>query len=75
MGDQDKWYRVKVRVNVWDKMCQEGMIHNDNYVMEDKMFKDEYPEDERWVMLKKASTKAYKELKDYEYEKRNFKDG
>jgi hypothetical protein len=32
-----------------------------------------YPEDENWMGLKKASTKAYKELKKYEYYLRHEK--
>jgi hypothetical protein len=31
----------------------------------------EYPDDPKWVQLKKASNEAYKELKNYEYDKRN----
>jgi len=31
----------------------------------------EYPEDPVWVELKKASREAYKELKNYEYNKRH----
>jgi hypothetical protein len=31
----------------------------------------EYKEDPRWIALKEASNKAYKELKEYEYHKRH----
>jgi len=35
-----------------------------------KVENEAYPDDETWVTLKKESSKAYRKLMDYEYDKR-----
>ena len=38
-----------------------------------KVENESYPDDETWVELKKQSSKAYKNLMNYEYDKRHNK--
>ena len=38
-----------------------------------KVENESYPDDETWVELKKQSSKAYKNLMNYEYDKRHKK--
>lgn len=45
---------------------------NVDYTVKDVVLKDDFfKDDEKHKALKKASIKAYKELKNYEFEKRN----
>ena len=38
-----------------------------------KVENESYPDDETWMELKKQSSKAYRKLMDYEYDKRHNK--
>lgn len=52
--------------NIWPHL-EEGRYQ----IKKVEPFKESYPDDPTWVKLKKASNDAYKELKTYEFNKRN----
>jgi len=64
-----KIYIVK---KTFENMVWEGLISREEYeLIGSEPNGEEYLDDPRWVLLKSASSKAYKIFKNYCYEKRH----
>ncbi len=67
---------LKITRPAFEILYNDGLVdfQNGEYELKAVEIKDEsYPEDKTWKQLKDASTKAYKDLKEYEFNKRNGK--
>lgn len=63
---------VRLNVSKLNELIQEGkLLVGDFEIKEVSIEGEQYSNDPRWVDLKSKSAKAYKELKNYEYNKRN----
>ena len=64
---------VSIVQTTFENMIKEGLLSQDQYDIKDiNIKKEEYPDDVQWLALKKASTKAFKLLKEYEFTCRNY---
>lgn len=63
---------LKLTTTDFSKLYNEGLLDNVKYDLSRvEPHNEEYYNDPEWIKLKKASKEAYKELKDYEFNKRN----
>ncbi len=73
MKKGDEVIILKITKEAFTELYNDGLIgvSGDDWELKAVEIKDEsYPEDPRWKQLKDASTKAYKDLKEYEFIKR-----
>jgi hypothetical protein len=67
---------LKITRNAFDRLYNMGLIdldEKDFKISRIEPHEVEYREDKRWVELKEVSNKAFKELKQYEFELRHGK--
>lgn len=67
-----EFLRLRIEMQEWKEVPQE--YRNRFEIRRVELENEAYPDDETWIALKKQSAKAYKNLKNYEYDKRhNFR--